>query len=131
MGVGVGTWREASFGFANWLSADDSNQVSTLVEGEFPATKSGLAKIADHPKLQDPNIKWVVDTIPTYAPEITGGNWQPVINDRSSKILFAIQPDPFTYFVQQLQSMMLGQKTPEAMVKEIATTINTALGAKV
>jgi len=26
---------------------------------------------------------------------------------------------------------MLGQKTPAAMVKDIATTINTALGAKV
>ena len=123
--------REASFAYANWLSADDSNQVSTLVEGEFPATKSGLAVIANHPKLADPNIKWVVDTMTTFGPEITGGNWQPVINARSSQIMFAIQPDPFSYFVGQLQSMMLGQKTPAAMLKEIATKINTSLGAKV
>lgn len=123
--------REASFTLANWLSSDDSNQTSSLVEGQFPACKTGLAVVADHPKLADPNIKWVLNNLLSYEPEITGGNWQPVTNARSSKILFAIQPDPFSYFVQQLQSIMLGQKTPEAMLKEIATTINTALGAKV
>lgn len=81
--------------------------------------------------MSDPNVKWVLNNAMAYDPEITGGNFQPVFNPRSSKIFSAIQPDPYSYFVQQLQSMMLGQKTPEGMLKEIATKINTALGAKV
>ena len=123
--------RAASFVFANWLATDDSNQTSTLVEGAFPACKSGLKVIANHPKMSDPNIKWVVDTASAYDAEITGGNYQPIINPRSSKIFGTLQPDQYNYFVQQMQSVMLGQKTVAAMLKEIATTINTALGVKI
>ena len=123
--------REASFTFANWLASDDSNQTSILVEGLFPAVKSGAAVVANHPRLKDPNIKWVLNEFASYAPEYLGGNCNAVINARTATIYEKLQPDSGTYFVQQLQSMMLGQKTPEAMLKEIATTINTALGVKV
>ena len=123
--------REASFTYANWLASDDSNQVSLLVEGGFPACKSGVKAVANHSKMADPNIKWVLDSSTAYGPEINGGNYQPVINPRSSKIFGTLQPDQYNYFVLQLQSVMLGKKTVEVMLKEIATTINTALGVKI
>ena len=123
--------REASFQYANFLSGgDDAAQISWLIEGAFPGTKSGVKATEGHPKLSDPNIKWVLNTLMTqYKPEITGGNWQPVTNARSNKIFFTL--DVWNYFVQQFQSLMLGQKTAEEMLKEIATKINTALGATV
>jgi len=123
--------RQASFTFANWLATDDSNQTSTLVEGAFPACKSGIKVVANHPKMADPNIKWVLTNAAAYDSEITGGNYQPIFNPRSSKIFGTLQPDQYNYFVLQMQSVMLGQKTVPAMLKEIATTINTALGVKV
>ena len=43
----------------------------------------------------------------------------------SYKIFFTL--DVWNYFLQQFQSLMLGQKTAEEMLKEIATKINTAL----
>jgi ABC-type glycerol-3-phosphate transport system substrate-binding protein len=124
--------RQASFTMANWLASDDSNQVMILVNGGFPACKSGLKIVSSHPLLKDPNINWTINTHMTkYAPEITGSNFQPIFNARSSDIFGQLQPDQYNYFVQQMQSMMLGQKTPAALLKEIATTINTALGVKV
>jgi hypothetical protein len=33
--------------------------------------------------------------------------------------------------MQEFQSLLLGQKTPQDMLKEIATKVNTALGAKI
>jgi len=120
---------EASFKFMNWVCTDDAYAISTLVEGEFPATKSGIKACAGQPLLSDENVNWVLNTyIPNYPPEILGGDWNPTVNAKTQDVLSKLQPDEFTYFIQQLQSMFLGQKTPDAMMKEIQTTINTALG---
>jgi ABC-type glycerol-3-phosphate transport system substrate-binding protein len=125
------TIREASFTYANWRGVDDAVQTSWLVEGAFPASKSGVKAVANHPKMADPNIKWVLNNAAAYEAEITGGNYQPIFNPRSSKIFGTLQPDQYNYFVLQLQSVMLGQKTVDGMLKEVAKTINTALGVKV
>ncbi len=119
----------ASFKFANWLSSDDTNMVSVLVEGAFPACKSGIAACQGQPLLQDENVKWVLNTYMTnYPAEIPGGNWDPSFNAKSEDVMSKLQPDEFTFFIQELQSMMLGQKSPADMLAEIVSTINGALG---
>jgi len=120
---------DASFKFANFLGTDDACMVSVFVEGAFPACKSGIAANKGQPLLQDPNVDWVMNTYMTsYPPEIPGENWNPNFNAKSQDGLSKLQPDQFTYFVQQLQSLMLGQKSAEAMLKEISDTVNAALG---
>ena len=118
----------ASFALANWLASDDSNQVSILVEGAFPACKSGVKKVQDQPLMQDTNNAWVLNTYMNYPAEIPGGNYDPNFNAKSEEVMSKLQPDQYTYFIQQFQSMFLGQKKPEDMLKEIATAINSALG---
>ncbi len=119
----------ASFKFANFLGTDDANQVSVLVEGAFPACKSGIAACQGQPLLQDENVNWVLNTYMTsYPTEIAGGNWEPNFNAKSEDAMSKLQPDEFTFFIQELQSMMLGQKSPADMLTEIASTINGALG---
>jgi ABC-type glycerol-3-phosphate transport system substrate-binding protein len=120
---------DASFKFALWLCTDPACAVSALIEGAFPATKSGVAACAGQPLLADANNNWVLNTyIPNYAPDLPGDNWEPNKNAKSEDVMSKLQPDEFTYFIQELQSMFLGQKTPGDMMKEIQTTINTALG---
>jgi ABC-type glycerol-3-phosphate transport system substrate-binding protein len=122
--------REAAFTFANWLSTDDSNAPGWFVNGFFPSTKSGLQAVADHPFAQDPNRKWVLEEyLVNYKPGFAGGNWNPNFNERTARIFNSL--NPFDYFLQQYQSLMLGQKTPEAMLQEIAERVNSALGAAV
>jgi len=119
----------ASFQFANFLCTDKACCISELVEGAFPACKSGIADCAGQPLLQDPNVNWVLNTyIPNYAPDIAGDDWDPNFNAKSEDVMSKLQPDEFTYFIQEIQSMFLGQKSPGDMLKEIETTINTALG---
>jgi ABC-type glycerol-3-phosphate transport system substrate-binding protein len=122
--------REAAFRFVAWLANDDSNAVSLLVNGFFPATISGGQVIENHPAMEDPNRRWIVEEyLPNFAPEKPGGNWQPVINARTSRIWNQI--NPWDYYIQQYQSLMLGQKTPEEMLLEMATRINGALGTTI
>ncbi len=122
--------REAAFRFAAWLANDDSNAVSLLVNGYFPATISGSQVIENHPAMEDSNRRWIVqEYLPNFAPEKPGGNWQPVINARTARIWNQI--NPWDYYIQQYQSLMLGQKTPEEMLLEMATRINGALGAAI
>jgi len=122
--------REAAFRWANWLATDDSNALGWLVNGFFPSTKSGGAAVADHPFMEDPNRRWVLQVyLPTYAPETRGGNWMPMINARTAKIWN--QLNPWEYYIQQFQSLLLGQKTAAEMLQEMAQRINGALGAKV
>jgi ABC-type glycerol-3-phosphate transport system substrate-binding protein len=122
--------REAAFMFANWLGTDDSNAEGWFVNGFFPATKSGLKAVANHPFAQDPNRKWVLEQyLPNFKPGFAGANWNPANNARTAKIFNSL--NPFDFCIQEYQSMLLGQKTPKDMLLEIATRINTALGAKV
>jgi ABC-type glycerol-3-phosphate transport system substrate-binding protein len=122
--------REAAFRWANWLATDDSNAVGLLVNGYFPATKSGAEEVADHPFMEDPNRRWILETyLPTFEPEIKGGNYQPITNARTSRIWN--QVNPWDYYLQQFQSLLLGQKTPEEMLMEMAERINGALGAEI
>jgi ABC-type glycerol-3-phosphate transport system substrate-binding protein len=120
---------DASFKFANWMSTDDACQVSFFVEGTFPGTKTGIAAIQGNPLMSDPNVQWVANTyIPNYPLDYPGDNWDPNKNAKSEDAMSKLQPDEFTFFIQELQSMMLGQKSPSDMLNEIQTTINTALG---
>lgn len=122
--------REAAFRFAAWLANDDSNAVSLLVNGYFPATVSGSQAIEGHPAMEDPNRSWIVqEYLPNFVPEKPGGNWQPVMNARTARIWNQI--NPWDYYIQQYQSLMLGQKTPAEMLQEMATRINGALGASI
>jgi ABC-type glycerol-3-phosphate transport system substrate-binding protein len=118
--------REASFLYSYFMAADESNADGILTEGVFPCYKSSIETVQDNPLMADPNVKWVLDKHVTFEPEITGGNWQPVANARSSRIFFEM--DPFNYFVQQYQSLMLKQKSAQQMLDEIAKDINTRLG---
>jgi multiple sugar transport system substrate-binding protein len=119
--------REASFQFAYFMAADESNAAGILMEGVLPCYKTSVDAIQNHPRMSDPNIKWILDKHVNFEPEIAGGNWQPMSNPRSSRIFFEM--DPFNYFVQQYQSVMLKQKTAKQMLDEIAKDINTRLGA--
>ena len=121
--------REASFLFSYFMAADESNADGIITEGLTPAYKSSMVAIQDNPRLEDPNIKWMIESYLSFEPEITGGNWQPKFNARSNKLFNEL--DPFNYFVQQYQSLMLKQKTPKEMLDEIAKYINTKLGAPV
>jgi multiple sugar transport system substrate-binding protein len=122
--------REAAFTFANWLATDDSNAEGWFVNGFFPSTKSGLKAVANHPFAKDPNRQWVLQQyLVNYKPGSDGGNWNPSRNARTAKIFNAL--NPFDFFMQEFQSLLLGQKTPQDMLKEIATKVNTALGAKI
>jgi ABC-type glycerol-3-phosphate transport system substrate-binding protein len=122
--------REAAFTFANWLATDDSNATGWFVNGFFPSTKSGLEVVADHPFAEDPNRKWVLEEyLVNYTPGFVGGNWNPSFNERTARIFNSL--NPFDYFLQQYQSLMLGQKSPEAMLQEIAERVNGALGAAI
>ena len=58
-----------------------------------------------------------------------GANWNPSNNARTAKIFNSLTP--FDFFIQEYQSMLLGQKTPKDMLQEIATRVNGALGAKI
>jgi ABC-type glycerol-3-phosphate transport system substrate-binding protein len=120
--------REAAFTFANWLSTDDSNATGWFVNGFFPSTRSGLAAIADHPFAQDPNRQWVLNEyLVNYPLGFTGGNWNPNRNERTARIFNSL--NPFDFFMQQFQSLLLGQKTSQVMLQEIAERVNGALGA--
>jgi ABC-type glycerol-3-phosphate transport system substrate-binding protein len=122
--------REAAFEFANWLATDDSNATGWFVNGFFPSTKSGLAAVANHPFAQDPNRQWVLNQYLTDFPlGFDGGNWNPSRNARTASIFNGL--NPFDYFLQQYQSMLLGQKSPADMLQEIAQTVNGALGVQV
>lgn len=121
--------REASFKFADFMAADPSNADGILTEGVFPCYKTSIEAIQDNPRMADPNMKWILEKHVNFAPEIGGGNWQPMSNARSSRIFFEM--DPFNYFIQQYQSLMLKQKTAKQMLTDMAKDINTRLGAKV
>jgi len=120
--------REASFKFANFMASDTSNAAGILTEGVFPCYNDSIAALADHPKMEDENIKWILEKHVKFEPEIINGNHQPMTNARSSRIFFEL--DPYNYFIQQFQSLMLGQKDSKGMLDEIAAYINGALGAK-
>lgn len=121
--------REASFMFAYFMVSEPTNAYSILTEGLNPVYKKALDFVKDHPRMSDPNTKWMIEHHSNYEPEIPGGNWQPKFNARSNKLFNELTP--FDYFVQQFQSLMLKEKTPKEMLDEIAKTINTKLGAKV
>ncbi len=121
---------DASFKFANFMSTDDACAVSFFVEGTFPATTSGIKACQGQALLQDPNIAWVLNTyIPNYPTDIQGDDWDANKNAKSENALSKLQPDEFTFFIQEIQSMFLGQKTPAAMLTEIETTVNNAISS--
>jgi ABC-type glycerol-3-phosphate transport system substrate-binding protein len=121
--------REASFKFANFMASDVSNAEGIITEGVFPCYKSSIESLQDSPRMADPNMKWVLNTQINFEPEISGGNYQPMFNARTSRIISEM--DPYNYFIQQYQSLMLKQKTAKQMLTDIAKDINTRLGAKI
>lgn len=122
--------REAAFTFANWLATDDSNATGWFVNGFFPTTKSGLKVVASHPFAQDPNRKWVLEQyLLNYKPGFASGNWNPSINARTAKIFNSL--NPFDFFMQEFQSLLLGKVAPKDMLQAIAAKVNGALGVKI
>lgn len=121
--------REASFKFADFMAADVSNADGILTEGVIPCYKASIEALQDNPRMADPNMKWILETHVNFEPEIGGGNYQPMFNARSSRIFSEM--DPYNYFVQQYQSLMLKQKTAKQMLDDIAKDLNTRLGAKI
>jgi ABC-type glycerol-3-phosphate transport system substrate-binding protein len=122
--------REAAFTFANWLATDDSNATGWFVNGFFPSTKSGLKAVANHPFAQDPNRKWVLEQyLLNYKPGFASGNWNPNINARTAKIFNSL--NPFDFFMQEFQSLLLGKVAPKDMLQAIAAKVNGALGVKI
>lgn len=124
--------RQAAATFGKWLGGSDSNAPGWLVNGFFPATVSGAAAVADHPKMADPNYRWCLETyLQKFEPETpgTGSMIHPSLNPRTASIMSSELPAD--YYIQQFQSLLLGQKTPKEMLSEMATLINTALGVEV
>lgn len=121
--------REAAFTFANWLATDDSNATAWLVNGIFPATISGAVAVADHPFMEDPNRQWVLNTyLPDFPIGFAGWNWEPVSNARTSRVFNQLNPGDL--YIQQFQSLLLGQKSAEQMLTEMSQRINGALGVE-
>lgn len=120
--------REAAFRWAYWLGNDTSNTLSWVADvGVFPVNKAGVAAVADSEAMQNPNKRWVVDTyLQEFPGGFPGGNWQPLINARTVRIWN--QLDPWNWYIQEIQSLLLGQKTPEQLLEEMAVRINGALG---
>lgn len=122
--------REAAFTFANWLATDDSNAPGWFVNGFFPSTKSGLKAVANHPFAQDPNRQWVLNQyLLNFKPGFPSGNWNPNVNARTAKIFNSL--NPFDFFMQEFQSLLLGKVAPKDMLQTIAAKVNGALGVKV
>jgi hypothetical protein len=122
--------REASFLFANWLGSDDSNAPGWLVNGYFPATKSGAKAVKDEPAMQNPNWPWVLDVyLQKFEAEFPGENTKPVRNPRTARIFNELRPRD--YYHGMFQSLFLLERTPEQMLQEMAEHINGALGAEV
>ncbi|WP_119071176.1 extracellular solute-binding protein [Aggregatilinea lenta] len=119
--------REAAFAWAYWLGMDNSNAEAWLVNGTCPASLSGAKAVENHELMQDPNYKWILqEYLPNFKTSGPGGNWQPALNARTSQIWNEL--NPWDYYVQQFQSLLLGQKSPEEMLNEMANRINGALG---
>lgn len=120
--------REAAFRWAYWLGADPSNTLGWVANlGVVPVTQAGIANIADHELMQNPNRKWEIDVYLQEFPRgIPGGNWQVVENTRTARIWNQLNPCEF--YVQFLQSLLLGQQTPKEMLDAMAARINGALG---
>lgn len=121
--------REASFLYSYFMAADENNADGILTEGVLPCYTTSIEAIQDNPRMEDPNIKWILEKHVNFEPEIAGGNYQPMSNPRSSRIFFEM--DPYNYFVQQYQSLMLKQKTAKQMLDDIARDLNTRLGVQV
>jgi len=130
-----GAKRAAAFRLGNFYASEPWIGETWLVNGFFPTSKSQIDFVKDNPLLQDPNKRWVLDTYMTkYKPEPQTSQPMTVQNPRTAKILSEIKVidySPSGYLIRNFQSLLLGQTTPEAMMKDMATTINTALGAKV
>jgi len=128
--------RAAAYRLGNWYATEPAVGETWLVNGFFPTSKTQMKAVEGHPLLEDPNKRWVLDTYLTkYKPEPLHGHFMFVQqNPRTSRILTEIQVinySPSGYLLRTFQNLLLGKITPEQMMQELATTINTALGVKV
>lgn len=124
--------REAAARWAIWLGSDDSNALCWFLScGCFPVTRTGTDICLKDPAAEDINRKWVLETYWELDPEGPGEgeNWQPTTNPRTARIFN--QNITWEYYLQQFQSLLLGQKTPQQMLQEMAERINGLLGASV
>jgi len=127
--------RSAAYRLGNWYATEASVGETWLVNGFFPTSKTQMKAVEGHPLLEDPNKRWVLDTYLTkYKPEPLQGHPMFVQNVRTVQIMSEIKVidySPSGYLLRTFQNLLLGQTTPEQMMQELATTINTALGVKV
>jgi ABC-type glycerol-3-phosphate transport system substrate-binding protein len=123
--------RVAAFKLGNYYALDPFVGEAWLVNGFFPTSKPQVAAVANNPILQDPNKQWVLNTYMggKLKSEPLTSYISPPQNARTAKLLSGI--NIYDLWLKQFQSVLLGQKTPAAMMKELATTINTTIGAKV
>jgi ABC-type glycerol-3-phosphate transport system substrate-binding protein len=124
--------REAAVKLGLFLGTDDSNAPGWMVNGFYPATKSGAAAVKDMEQAKDPNNQWVLNY---YLQKLEaekpgeGSSWWPSTNPRTARLLNDIKP--YDMFLQMFQSLLLGKMTAKEMVTESARRINEAIGAKV
>lgn len=123
--------RAAAFRLGNFYAMDPFVGVAWLVNGFFPTSKPQVAAVANNPILQDPNKQWVLNVYMggQYESEPQTSYTIPNTNIRTSKIMSDININDM--WLKEFQAILLGQKTPAVMIKELATKINTALGVKV
>jgi ABC-type glycerol-3-phosphate transport system substrate-binding protein len=123
--------RAAAFRLGNYYALDPFVGEAWLVNGFFPTSKPQVAAVANNPILQDSNKQWVLITYMggKFKSEPLTSYVSPPQNVRTAKIVSGL--NIYDLWQKQFQSVLLGQKTPADMMKEIATTINTALGVKV
>ncbi|MCL5995398.1 MAG: extracellular solute-binding protein [Chloroflexi bacterium] len=123
--------RAAAFRLGNFYALDPFVGEAWLVNGFFPTSKPQVEAVAQNPILQDPNKQWVLNTYMSgkMKSEPLTSYISPPQNARTAKLLSGL--NIYDLWMKQFQAVLLGQKDPAAMMKELATTINTAIGAQV
>jgi len=121
--------RSAAFRLGNFYALDSWVGEAWLVNGFFPTSKPQVAAVVGNPILQDPNKQWTLNVyMQKYESEPLTSYVSPPMNIRTAKLMGDI--NVLELWRNQFQAILLGQKTSEEMIKEIATTINTTIGAK-
>ena len=122
--------RAAAFRLGNYYALDSWVGEAWLVNGFFPTSQPQVAAVAENPILQDPNKQWCLNVyMKEYTSEPLTSYVSPPQNPRTAKLLTEL--NVFDLWRNLFQAVLLGQQTPADMMKEIGTTVNTTIGAKV
>ncbi len=121
--------RAAAFRLGNYYALDTWVGEAWLVNGFFPTSKPQVDAVADNPILQDPNKQWCLNVyMKEYKSEPLTSYVLPPHNSRTARLLSEL--NVFDLWRNQLQSVLLGQKSAAEMMKEVGALINSTIGAK-